>query len=141
MDATCDELVVNKNHSHYEKSNVIERCPGGHRFDVRFVLEHAGDVHDHNASNHCHVGASAFDGKNAYASPLWSARDRGVALSARQLFTAESPIQARQTQSAFHPRAQRNAFRRRGAHQQRRLFAPENPRLKRSPNIGAETSS
>ena len=43
---------MNKNHSHYEKSNVIERCLGGRRSDVRFVLEHAGDVHDHNASNH-----------------------------------------------------------------------------------------
>ena len=51
-DATCDELVVNKNHSRYEKSNLIERCLGGHSSDVRFVLEHAGDEHNHNASNH-----------------------------------------------------------------------------------------
>ncbi len=57
------------------------------------LLKRTPDDHDHNASNHCHVGASAFDGKNAYASPLWSASDgRRQLLSARQLFTAESPI-------------------------------------------------
>jgi hypothetical protein len=37
-------------------------------------------------------------------------------------------------QSVFRPRAQRNAFRYRGARQQSRLFAPENPRLRHSPN-------
>ena len=45
----------------------------------------------------------------------------------------ESPIPIRETQSAFHPRAQRNAFRRRDARQQRRSFARENPRRRRSP--------
>jgi hypothetical protein len=43
----------------------------------------------------------------------------------KQLF----PIQ--QTQSAYHPRAQRNAFRRRDARQQSRSFAPLNQGLKR----------
>jgi hypothetical protein len=38
-----------------------------------------------------------------------------------------------QTQSAFHPLAQRNAFRR-DARQQSRSFARENPRLTRRPN-------
>ena len=36
----------------------------------------------------------------------------------------ESPIPLPETPSAFHPHAQRNAFRRRGARQQFRLFAP-----------------
>jgi hypothetical protein len=36
-------------------------------------------------------------------------------------------------ESAFHPRAQRNAFRRRGVRWQSRLFVRENPRLKPSP--------
>jgi hypothetical protein len=36
----------------------------------------------------------------------------------------ESPIPVPETWSAFHPRAQRTAFRRRGACQQSRLFAP-----------------
>jgi hypothetical protein len=35
---------------------------------------------------------------------------------------------------SFHPRAQRNAFHRRDVRQQRRLFARENPRLKRNSN-------
>jgi hypothetical protein len=39
-----------------------------------------------------------------------------------------------QTQSAFDPRVQRNAFRHRGERQQSRLFAPENPQLTRSPS-------
>src|SRR4029450_8935113 len=43
-------------------------------------------------------------------------------------------ISSSRTPSTFHPRAQRNAFRRRGVRQQRRLFAHENPRLRRSPN-------
>src|SRR4030095_15381742 len=46
----------------------------------------------------------------------------------------ESEIQAPQTQSAFHRRAQRNAFRRRNARQQRRSYARWNPPLKASPN-------
>jgi hypothetical protein len=45
----------------------------------------------------------------------------------------ESLIQVPETRSAFHPRAQRNAFRRRDAHRQRRLFARKNPKLRRSP--------
>jgi Flavin reductase like domain len=45
-----------------------------------------------------------------------------------------SPFPIPETLSAFHPRAQRIAFRRRGVHQQRRLFGPWNPRLQRSPN-------
>ena len=46
----------------------------------------------------------------------------------------EPPIQVPQTQSAFHPHAQRNASRRRDARQRSRSFAPYNPQLKRSPN-------
>jgi hypothetical protein len=45
-----------------------------------------------------------------------------------------SPIPVPQTPLAFLRRAQRNAFRRRDAHQQSRLFVPENPRLRHSPN-------
>ncbi len=37
-----------------------------------------------------------------------------------------------ETPSAFHPRAQRTAFRRRDVRQQSRLFAPENQRPKRN---------
>jgi hypothetical protein len=44
-----------------------------------------------------------------------------------------SPIPVPQTQSAFHPLAQRSAFCRRGARQQRRLSVRWNPRLRRSP--------
>jgi hypothetical protein len=40
-------------------------------------------------------------------------------------------IQVPETQSAFHPNAQRNAFRRRDVRQQSRSFAAENPRLRR----------
>jgi hypothetical protein len=43
-------------------------------------------------------------------------------------------IQVPQTLSVFHPHAQQNAFRRRDARQQRRLFARKNPRLTHSPN-------
>jgi hypothetical protein len=45
----------------------------------------------------------------------------------------ESPFPVQQTQSAFHPHARRNAFRRRDARQQSRLFARENPQLQHSP--------
>jgi hypothetical protein len=48
--------------------------------------------------------------------------------------TSESPLRVRQTPSAFHPRAQRNAFRRRDARQQPRLFARWNQSLRPSPN-------
>jgi hypothetical protein len=44
------------------------------------------------------------------------------------------PIRVPQTQSAFHPHAQRTVSRRRDVRRQRRLFARENPRLRRSPN-------
>ena len=43
-------------------------------------------------------------------------------------------IRVRETQSAFHPHAQRTAFRRRDARQQSRSFAPRNQRLRRSPS-------
>jgi len=46
----------------------------------------------------------------------------------------ESHIRVPQTPSAFPPRAQQNAFRRRGAHLQSRLFVRENQRLRPSPN-------
>src|SRR5438876_12334023 len=46
----------------------------------------------------------------------------------------ESPIPVPQTHSAFHPHAQRNAFRRRDVHQQRSLFARENRSLRHSSN-------
>jgi hypothetical protein len=45
-----------------------------------------------------------------------------------------SPIRVPQTQSAFHGRAQRSAFRCRDAVQQSRLVARENPLLRCSPN-------
>ena len=45
------------------------------------------------------------------------------------------PVPVRQMPSAFHPREQRNAFRRRDARLQRRLFVRENPRLRRSPKL------
>jgi hypothetical protein len=41
----------------------------------------------------------------------------------------ESPTPVQQTPSIFHPRAQRNAFRRRGARLQQRVFAPRNQRF------------
>jgi hypothetical protein len=44
-----------------------------------------------------------------------------------------SPIRVPETQSALHPLAQRNAFRRRDARPQRKLFAPRNPELQ--PNL------
>jgi hypothetical protein len=47
----------------------------------------------------------------------------------------ESPIRVAQTQSAFHPRAQRDACRRLDVRPQSRLFVPQNPRLKPSPNF------
>jgi hypothetical protein len=44
-----------------------------------------------------------------------------------------APIRLPQTPSAFHPPAQRNAFRRRDVRPQRRSFARKNPLLQRSP--------
>jgi hypothetical protein len=46
----------------------------------------------------------------------------------------KSQIRVRQTQSAFHRHAQQNAFRRRDARQQRRVFARRDPPLRHSPN-------
>jgi hypothetical protein len=46
----------------------------------------------------------------------------------------ELPIPVPQPRSAFHPRAQRNAFHRRDARQQSRSFARGNQSLTRSPN-------
>ena len=46
----------------------------------------------------------------------------------------EPLIQVQQMRSTFHPHAQRNAFRRCAARQQRRLFARWHPRLIRIPN-------
>src|SRR5438552_18524153 len=46
----------------------------------------------------------------------------------------EPQIRVPQTQSAFHRLAERNASRRRHAHQRSRLFAPVCPALTRSPN-------
>jgi len=54
--------------------------------------------------------------------------------SSQPLAGLESLIRVRQTQSAFHRSAQRNAFRHLGARLQQRSFARENPRLRRSPN-------
>src|SRR5260370_585628 len=48
-----------------------------------------------------------------------------------------SQIRVPEKPSAFHPHAQRTAFRRRDAHQQSRSFAPRNPRLRRSPQLQA----
>jgi hypothetical protein len=45
----------------------------------------------------------------------------------------ESQVQVPETQSIFHPRAQRNAFRRRDARQQSRSVARENQWLIRNP--------
>jgi hypothetical protein len=47
--------------------------------------------------------------------------------------SAREPIRVPQNPLAFHPLAQRNAFRRRDVRRQRRLFVRENPRLRRSP--------
>src|SRR4029077_3754433 len=44
----------------------------------------------------------------------------------------ELPIQVPETLSVSHPRAQRNAFRRRDARPQSKSFAPENQRLGKS---------
>jgi hypothetical protein len=46
----------------------------------------------------------------------------------------ESLIQVPQTQSAFHPRAQRNASHHRGGRQQSRSFASKNRRLRHNPS-------
>jgi hypothetical protein len=41
-----------------------------------------------------------------------------------QYYFYKSPLAVREKPSAFHPRAQRTAFRRRGARQQSKLFVP-----------------
>src|SRR5438128_12544819 len=46
----------------------------------------------------------------------------------------ESSIPVPRTRSTFHRHAQRNAFHRCDARQQRRLFAPQNPWLGHSPS-------
>ena len=78
-DATCDESFV-ENNSRYEKSNVIERCCSGRVPDAGFMLEHARDHHDHNASNHSRNGSPATgsrfadDDDNAYGRRLLIAK-------------------------------------------------------------------
>jgi hypothetical protein len=52
----------------------------------------------------------------------------------------KSPIRVPQTPSAFHPHAQRNAFRRRGVRQHSRSFARWNQSLRRSPNSNRRCS-
>jgi hypothetical protein len=47
--------------------------------------------------------------------------------------TRAPPIRVPQTPSAFHPLAQRKAFRRRGARQQRRVFVSGNSTAKPTP--------
>jgi hypothetical protein len=54
---------------------------------------------------------------------------------AKKVVVDGSLIRVQEKQSAFHPRAQQNAFRRRDARPQSRLFAPQNPRLTRSPQL------
>jgi hypothetical protein len=49
-------------------------------------------------------------------------------------FTHELPNPTPQTQSAFHPHAQRNAFRRRDVRPQSKSFARRDQSLRRSPN-------
>jgi hypothetical protein len=44
--------MVVKQRFTYEKSNVIERCSGGRKSDLGFVLQHAGNNYDHNPSDH-----------------------------------------------------------------------------------------
>jgi 2-polyprenyl-3-methyl-5-hydroxy-6-metoxy-1,4-benzoquinol methylase len=63
------------------------------------LLKPTRDDYDHNASNHCHVGASAFDVKNAYASRLWSANN-GTLLIELPIITSVTPQLLRGTLSA-----------------------------------------
>src|SRR5439155_20793262 len=51
----------------------------------------------------------------------------------RRALTRRIPVQQRQ--STFHPRAQRNAFRRRDAHPQRRSFAPQESSAEMQPQL------
>jgi hypothetical protein len=51
---------------------------------------------------------------------------------AQSAISRESPLRVQETPLASHPHAQRNASRRRGERQQRRLFFRWNPSLKRS---------
>jgi hypothetical protein len=60
------------------------------------------------------------------------AKSRLLVKAARS--NCEPLISVRGKQLAFHPLAQRNAFRRRGARPQRRSFARWNQSLRRSPN-------
>jgi hypothetical protein len=59
--------LFQRRNSHYEKINHSHFCAFDRRLGAGVLLKQTRDDHDHNASNHCHVGASAFDGKNAYA--------------------------------------------------------------------------
>src|SRR6266536_5767348 len=90
-----------------------------------------------------------MDPENGQSTPFWTSCERqkrgdfiaetvviecGQPMcSSQPLAGLESLIRVRQTQSAFHRSAQRNAFRHRGARLQQRSFARENPRLRRSP--------
>src|SRR5215831_1996722 len=50
---------------------------------------------------------------------------------ARRRLTRESPPPVQQTQSAFHPHGQRNAFRRHDTRRQSRFYSRRNLRLRR----------
>ena len=65
------------------------------------------------------------------------ASTRPAIMSVRDLLSEDewkSSARVPETQSAYHPHAQRNAFRRRDAHQQSRSCAPGNQWLRCSPN-------
>jgi hypothetical protein len=62
---------------------------------------------------------SVTPAQNAFLEPLFS-------LLRIRPGPVEPPIPVREKPPIFHPHAQLNDFRR-GAHQQRRLFAPQNP--------------
>jgi hypothetical protein len=61
-------------------------------------------------------------------------RNRDSNVAQPRTARTELPIPIPQTLSAFHPRAQRNAFRCRGVRLQSRSFARKNQSLKRSPS-------
>src|SRR5215468_3549446 len=73
---------------------------------------------------------------------LWKKSKRAMEPNAQRLAKFvhslpgyKSPVPIPETQSVFHPHAQRNAFRCRGARQQSRLFAPANPKLETQPQL------
>ena len=84
-----------------------------------------------------YIGASRISCDSSSERPsAFQPHPLAAIMKSNSLRTLEPLFPIPQTQSAFHPRAQRSAFRRRDGRPQRRTFSRKNPRLPDShPNL------